>query len=118
MLWLQQPNGKPLKQNLVSCCMDMHFPLESCNWVENVYIINVKNFENIPHVMNFLENFWKNMLPWKKNGRCHYMVIHYLIHSYHNFCIWSMSSWYNCEVIVTKANWNKYDENLMLGKNV
>jgi len=37
--------------------MDMHFPLESCNWVENVYIINVKNFENISHVMNFLENF-------------------------------------------------------------
>jgi hypothetical protein len=66
MLWSQQPNGKPLKQDLVSCCMDMHFPLESCNWVENVYIINVKNFENISYVMKFLENFWKNMPPWKK----------------------------------------------------
>jgi len=66
MLWSRQPNGKPLKQDLVSCCMDTHFPLESCNWVENVYIINVKNFENISYVMNFLDYFWKNMLPWKQ----------------------------------------------------
>lgn len=31
-----EDNWKPLKYGLVSCCMDIFIPLESCNWVENV----------------------------------------------------------------------------------
>jgi transcription antitermination factor NusG len=61
--------------------MDTHFLLESCNWVVNQYVSNVRNVENISYVKNFVGGTYDPLK--KKDDECQ-PVIHKLTQSSHN----------------------------------
>jgi hypothetical protein len=47
------------------CYMDKHFLVESCNCVENLYLINPMNSRNISYMENFLENLYRTHVLMK-----------------------------------------------------
>ncbi len=74
MMWSQQHDGNSLK---LACCMDKH--LESCEWLEIMYILNIGKVSNNSYLMNFLENLKRTNVLIRKR-QMHFQIESLTLH--------------------------------------
>jgi len=88
MMWSQQHDGNSLKWSLVAWCMDRH--LESCNWLEIMYILNIGKVSNNSYLVNFLKNLKRTNVLIRKR-RMHLLQIESL--TLHLVNAWTAEVW-------------------------